>query len=544
VFDFKVEGGPPGASNTIWSRLQSQGLSAGVLTPFSGSVVSEITSRAANSYYDRLGAEPPKRSEITRRYQGHVYLNLSAIAQTDAAYARVRPPSLRFNGELVPLAEVDKGGLLSSFRSGRTQKRIDVLLDEIGRHIDSTSRAASYWLQQVRSRQWTQADVLQVMEEIERTAVDSMMAYLAARYNLDLLYNRLIIDLLPNAGYPASLSLINGALSDIGSLVELGLATSLVELAAQYHSDATTHEATLGWLKQDSFEDWESTAPDPETASGLSAFLATYGHRSVGEAEMARPRWYEDPLPVMRGLLGIIERQAKAPTRTPSAQNVQRLLDSAGESVAKTVPDMIARMRMLHHLQSHSLHALAYVWAGTREWAKAAAHEAAVDGRLQCEEDVFFFELEEIKQMMTGEWNVSDLDGIRSTVEERKREHDTWAGAAVPPLLVDNRPAWSVQPGLPGGSGHVTAPLRRLSDARANNCRGAILGTEHLDSGWALALPVADGFVAATGTPVDACVAAARAWHRPTVVGLGNVYDELVEGAQTILDGDSGLVDQ
>ena len=544
MFDFKLEGGTPNVTNTIWSRLPSQGLSAGVLTPFSGSVVSEIIGRAAVAYYDRLGVEPPKRSAMTRHDRGHVYVNLSAMAQWEAASARVQPPVLRFNGELVPLAEVDRGGLLGGFRSGRTQKKIDALLDEIGQHIDSASRAASFWLQQVRSRQWTQADVLQVMEEIERTAVDSMVAYLAARYNLDLHYNRLIVDLLPSSGYPASLSIINGALNDVGSLVELGLATSLIELAGQMNEGGAAHRPILGWLRQDSFEKWESTAPDPETASGLSAFLAIYGHRSVGEAEMARPRWYEDPVPVMRGLLGIIERQAKAPTRTPSAQNVQRLLDSVDESVAKTIPDTVARMRMLHHLQSHALHALAYVWAGTREWAKAAAHEAVVDGRLQHEEDVYFFELEEIKQMMTGEWNVSDLDGIRCTVEERKRDHDTWVGADSPPVLVDDRPAWPVQFGLPGGSGQVTAPLRRLSDVHANSCKGAILGTEHLDSGWALALPVADGFAAATGTPVDACVAAARTWHRPTVVGLGKVYDGLVEGAQTALDGDSGLVDQ
>ena len=86
--------------------------------------------------------------------------------------------------------------------------------------------------------------------------------------------------------------------------------------------------------------------------------------------------------------------------------------------------------------------------------------------------------------------------------------------------------------------------MRRLADTRADDCRGAILGTEHLDSGWALVLPVADGFVAAAGTPVDPCVVAARAWHRPVVVGLGEAYDELVEGAQTTVDGDTALVEQ
>ena len=544
VFDFTIQDGPPDAHATVWSRLPLQGLSAGALTPFSGSVLCEIVGRAAYAYYEKLEFDPVPRAQTVRRHQGHTYLNLSALAKVEATQAGVAPPVLRINGELVPLADVEKHGLFSGFRIGRGRKKIDGLLDELGQHIDTTSRTASFWLQQIRDRQWTQADVLQVMEEIERTGVESMMAYLAARNNLDLLYNRLIVASLETAGFPGSLSLINSALSDIGTLVETGLAAALVELAGELVDGQAAKETLTQWLDRDSFSNWETTAPDRETAEGLSAFLSVYGHRAVDEAEMARPRWYEDPVPVMHGLLGVIERQAKTPSRAPSVHSVQELLAALDSEMVKAAPDMIARMRMLHHVQSHALHALAYVWAGTREWAMAAAHEATGDSRILEENDIFYFELEQIKQMMTGEWNVSDLDGIRATIEERKRDYAEWKDASAPPLLIDNRPAWSAQEGLPGGSGQITAPLRRLTDTHTEDCRDAILGTEHLDSGWALVLPVADGFAAAAGTPVDPCVAAARAWHRPTVIGLGSLYDELTEGAQTTLDGDTAQVEQ
>ena len=535
-----MEGGPPRADATVWSRQPLQGLSAGVLTPFSGSVLSEIAGRALYEYYDRLGFEPIPRRQVARRHQGRAYLNLTAPARLEAEQAGVAPPVLRIDGTLFPLAELDKRGLFGGFKMGRNQKKIDELLDELGQGIDTTARTASYWLQKTRDMQWTQAEVLQVMEEIERAGVESMMAFLAARCNLDLLYNRLIVASLDSLGFPASLGPINGALSDLDSLVEMALAAALVELGEELSDDAELEK----WLNRDSFEDWEETAPDRETAEGLAAFLGTYGHRAVDEAEMARPRWYEDPVPVMHGLLGVIERQAKRPSRAPSSHSVQRLLDAVDATTAKSLPAMIAKMRVFQHMQSHAMHALAYVWAGTREWAKAAAHEAAGDGRLQNEDDVFFFELEEIKQMMTGEWNVSDLDGIRATIEQRRTAYAEWSKVTAPPLLIDDRAVWAAQAGLSGGAGQATAPLRRLADARTDDCRGAILGTEHLDSGWALVLPVADGFVAAAGTPADPCVAAARAWHRPTVVGLGEVYDSLVEGAQTTVDGDAALVEQ
>ncbi len=365
MFDFTLEGGQPNADATVWSRYPLQGLSAGALTPFSGSVLCEIAGRAAYEYYDRLGLEPPPRSQAVRRHHGHAYLNLSALARTEATGAGVEPPVLRIDGALYPLAQVEKRGLFSGIRSGRSQKRIDELLDELGQHIDSTARAASYWLQQVRDRHWTQADVLQVMEEIERRGAESMMAFLAARYNLDLLYNRLIVASLETTGFPASLSLINGALSDITSLVETGLAAALVELAQELGENHAGTETLSAWLDRDSFDDWQSSAPGKETVDGLSAFLSVYGHRAVDEAEMARPRWYEDPVPVMHGLLGVIERGAKRPARVPAAHSVQHLLDAVGLATAKATPDMLARMRMLHHVQSHSLHALAYVWAGT-----------------------------------------------------------------------------------------------------------------------------------------------------------------------------------
>ncbi len=83
---------------------------------------------------------------------------------------------------------------------------------------------------------------------------------------------------------------------------------------------------------------------------------------------------------------------------------------------------------------------MAYIWAG-REWAKAAAHEAAHDGRLQEEDEVFFFQLEEIKQMMTGEWNVSDLSDIHATAAERKRQVEAWRELHTPPVLVGDRAA-------------------------------------------------------------------------------------------------------
>jgi hypothetical protein len=190
------------------------------------------------------------------------------------------------------------------------------------------------------------------------------------------------------------------------------------------------------------------------------------------------------------------------------------------------------------------LHALAYVWAGTRRWALAAAKEAMADRRLSAVADVFFFELEEIKEMMTGEWNVSDLDDIHAACAERKAEYAAWQKLSSGEMLWNDIELQATHSGLPAVSGRANGPFHRWGDSSFNGSQPAILGAAALDSGWALALPVAAGFIVAGGTPLDPMATAARAWRHPTVVALHQPYWALVEGTQTTVDGDAIAIEQ
>ena len=63
------------------------------------------------------------------------------------------------------------------------------------------------------------------------------------------------------------------------------------------------------------------------------------------------------------------------------------------------------------------------------------------DQRLRSQDEIFFFELEEIKQMMTGEWNVSDRDDIHTTADRRQADYAGWQQAAAPAILIGDAPA-------------------------------------------------------------------------------------------------------
>ncbi len=65
---------------------------------------------------------------------------------------------------------------------------------------------------------------------------------------------------------------------------------------------------------------------------------------------------------------------------------------------------------------------LARVVTATRHWLHAAAGEALEDGRLREADEIFLLELEEVKQMMTGEW--SDPGHVQRVVAGRQRAYE------------------------------------------------------------------------------------------------------------------------
>ncbi|MEZ4709746.1 MAG: hypothetical protein R3A44_21235 [Caldilineaceae bacterium] len=520
MFAYSIETHKLTPDAVYWSQHALSAVAPGVLTPFSFSVLAEIARRSWYNYYDRLGFEPHPGRRLLRQYNGRAYLNLSVSAQIEAERAGVEPLTLWFNDLPTPLATRPKSGLLAAFKTNRSQKRIATLLTELSNELAQIEQRARAWYTKTQELRWTQAEILQVMEEIERVGADSLMVFLAARHNLMLLYNRTYQMLRAHSGHTASWTQTDALLGQADALHELDMARQVEEMAAMLRSTRQADPALAEWFQAGQWADWRQTLPAGALKGALTTFFDQHGRRCALEGELAHPRWQEGPTPVLQAVRLCAGRDAMDMASKVAAQPAPTS-NQLGAAAQKQSAQWEQEAATLHALQSRALSVFSYIQAGTRTWALAAAKEAMSDGRLTGIEQVFYFELEEIKQMMTGEWNISSLAEIHATAAARKAQHQAWCDVAANPLLVGDAeavPESSFAP-APDVDGVICLDQTRALSVPEVVAAPCFIQLDQLSTGDAIWLPLADGFLLNSETPFDPSTIAARRCGRQLYLG-------------------------
>jgi pyruvate,water dikinase len=389
----------------------------------------EVAKSAWYRYFDELGFDPMPRARMVRQHEGQAYLNLTLSAQRDAEQAAVEPLTLLVNKQPFPLAKWEKPGLLAAIKVGRNRKKIEQLLENYRQQVEGVTQKAAAWYAKTQDLRWSQADILQIMEEVERVSIPSFTLFLAARHNLELLCNRLLWATQERQPFPANRTLLQQALAAVDGAMETQMSAEALMLV---HT-AAADQATINWLRAGQYDQWQTTMPNRPLAAGVTTFLKKYGHRALTDGEMSQPRWEEAPALLFTLLCDAVQNP---PPASNAKADAEPLLAAVAPDQRKVAQQQVQQARQLLWLQSQAVHAFAYILTGTRRWALAAAKEAQGDQRLVQTDDVFFFQLEEVKQMMTGEWNISSRQTIRNTCVERKAAYARWQMEAAPSILI------------------------------------------------------------------------------------------------------------
>jgi hypothetical protein len=425
-------------SPVVWSRAAANDLARGLLTPLTWSILSRSAERAVRSHYGAWGITLPAGAPIWRRIAGRAYLNTSALTAADQAVA------------------AGESGSSAGWRLFKRapDRRENAALREQIEQAPARFAATKQWWERVQITEWRQATVLQVMEEIEPQAEAVLTArdYLttglgAARRQI----TRWIAEWQPASSSAVFDELFAGLDGregwaqyryDLQQLTETARQdTAIVGLLAQPASSPGT--APNHPIPPGRFPVIQAPVQLPAGAfrQSFDAFVAAYARWADQPLETASPRWAEAPQTLFARLAARLAETPEASLPSPQAARQQRA--EAGARVAgqldarqrRQFEPEFGQLQQIVDLLPASREALVTVMAVARRWALGAAQEAVNDGRLAAIEDVFLLELEELKQLMTGEWNSPEQ--VRPIVERRRAEQAAWASQEPAEVVED-----------------------------------------------------------------------------------------------------------
>ena len=276
--------------------------------------------------------------------------------------------------------------------------------------------------------------------------------------------------------------------------------------------------------------------------SGLDQFLNRYGYLSEVGTDIAIPTWKEDPKPVYDLFTQFVLNPPPAKTaprrsRSWKTKRVQRRLDLKGR-VTAVYSRLLAELR----------------------WSfMAIAHHWHSEQLLSHPEEIFFLELDEIRQLVKNldtdlKVQVTPLIAMRRSQLERDRQITPVPalvyGNTPPPTLARTPPAATGQsiqrlqgigasPGRVEGRVKIMLNIQSADDLTADT----ILVVPYTDSGWVPVLVRCAGLIAEVGGRLSHGAIVAREYGIPAVMDITHATHQLREGQPVRIDGTAGTVE-
>ena len=301
----------------------------------------------------------------------------------------------------------------------------------------------------------------------------------------------------------------------------------------------------------------------PALLQAVDAFLARYGGRGVGEIDLGRSRWAEDPAHVFEMLSSFLQitNEAQAPdvvfrrSAESARQTVEQLVNIAAGSPhgwlkARLVRFLSGRVRNLLGLRENpKFFVVRLMWIIRRELLKSG-QEFAASGELEQPDDVCFLTFDELASLASGaQVNWRSLVAQRRAVYQREILR-----RQIPRLLLSDGRAFyegmnmqgddqHVIHGSPVSPGSVEGQVRVVLDPRqAGLLPGEIMVCPGTDPSWTPLFLSAVGLVMETGGMMTHGAVVAREYGIPAIVGVDRATLRLHTGQRIRMDGSSGQI--
>lgn len=299
----------------------------------------------------------------------------------------------------------------------------------------------------------------------------------------------------------------------------------------------------------------------PEARDAIRGFLDRYGMRCVGEIDITRPRWSEEPtalLPVILGNVRNFEAGAAARLfeegRLEALAKERELLERLralpdGEAKADETKRMIDRVRTFIGYREYPKFGMVSRYFIYKQALVGEAERLVQAGVLSQPHDIFFLRLQELADVVRTQ--TADHELIRERVEAFRVYESltpprvlTSEGEAITGAYRrDDMPAGALV-GLPVSAGTVEGRARIILDiAQADLEAGDILVTAYTDPSWTPLFVAIGGLVTEVGGLMTHGAVIAREYGLPAVVGVHDATRLIADGQRIRVNGTDGYVE-
>ncbi len=302
--------------------------------------------------------------------------------------------------------------------------------------------------------------------------------------------------------------------------------------------------------------------------TAVAGFLKTYGMRGVAEIDLGRPRWREDPTPLMQTLQSYL--QITDPTRAPDAvftrgaaaaeAAVEHLATAAGRQPggwfkAHQVRFAAHRIRVLLGLREAPKFFVVRLMGHVRMALLESGQALVAAGVLSRPDDVCFLHIDELEALGRGDardWKalVTERRALDAREARRRQVPRVLLGdgraiyEGLGPLAAATDSADGTLGGSPVSPGVAEGVVRIVLDPHTTQLLpGEILVCPGTDPAWTPLFMAAGGLITEVGGMMTHGSVVAREYGIPAVVGVHQATLRLKTGQRIRLDGTRGVIE-
>jgi len=321
--------------------------------------------------------------------------------------------------------------------------------------------------------------------------------------------------------------------------------TEKLPAALQFHSVSTDQVHTLQRLSKAVYEEaslrraveqsdeaeFHRSLPNHVKVHDLyQEYLLLYGARFANELKL-ETRSVEDSFEQFAGLIRLYWKQEAVSLESHTSEKNPWLIRVFHRFASRREVFRLYRARMFGLI---------------RKLVLRKAEILVEQGVIHYRDDVFYLQWEELFGQKTGQ-------DLHQKIESRKQEYKHFEQISPPafftvvngrwPAMKTTKNAANTWQGVAASTGKVTGTATVMKQFSPDSDRHVeVLVTERTDPGWTPLMALSKGLVVEHGGLLSHASIVARELKIPAVIGIENACDQIKNGEQILVDGDTGIV--